>query len=168
MDWKGPVIGAMELARAMTISAGDGLDEKEMMFQPREGLNHALWLLGHVATSENGLVLHACAGKNLLPEWWMGKFGIKSQPVAEAGFYPTKGEVLEMLGKTHAAAMEYVGGLTEKALGETPINLARFPATVQAKFGTVAKCLGGHITHEGGHAGQIAMLRRLMGKPPRV
>jgi hypothetical protein len=168
MSWNGFAITAMELARGMTLAGIDGLTDEEMMFQPKPGMNHALWLLGHISTSESGLILHACTGKSLLPGGWGEKFGIKSQPVGDAGSYPSKEEVLGVLAKTHAAAMEYVSGLAEEDLDKTPVGIARFPAGVQAKFGTVAKCIAGHITHESSHAGQMAVLRRLMGKQPRV
>ena len=168
MSWNDFAITAMETARMMTLAGVDGLTEEEMMFQPKAGMNHPLWLLGHIATSENGLILHACAGKDLLPEDWMGKFGIKSTPVADMKAYPKREEILATLAKTHAAAMAYVKGLKAEDLDKRPMGIERFPKGAQERFNTVGKCIAGHITHEASHVGQITVLRRLMGKTPRV
>ena len=168
MSWKGFVVMAMETARSMTLAGVEGLTDEEMMFQPKPGMNHPLWLLGHVATSENGLILHACAGKTLLPEGWAEKFGIGSQPVGDAKAYPTKEEVVATLATLHAEAIAYVKMLKEADLSSLPVGIERFPKPAQERFNTVMKCLTGHITHEASHAGQMAVLRRLMGKTPRV
>ena len=162
------VVSALETARWLTVSAVEDLTDEEMMFQPADGLNHPLWLLGHIAGSENGLILGACKGQNLLPKGWMGKFGIGSQPVADPGVYPERDQILALLEKTHAAALDYVMSLAPEDLDDRPVEIDRFPPGAQERFSTVARCISGHVTHESSHVGQIAMLRRIMGKAPRV
>ena len=105
MSWNDFAITEMETARRMTVAAVEGLTDEEMMYQPKPGMNHPLWLLGHIAGSENGLILHACTGKGMLPEEWAGKFGIGSKPVADAKAYPKREEILAAMAKTHAAAI---------------------------------------------------------------
>jgi len=168
MDLNDFAVSALDMARWLTLAAVKDLTDREMMFQPALGLNHPLWLIGHIATSENGLILDACAGQDLLPPDWMGKFGIGSQPVSDANVYPTRDEVLALLEKTHAAALDYVKSLTPEDFDTRPVNLDRFPPGVQERFSTVARCISGHVSHEFSHVGQIAMLRRIMGKAPRV
>ena len=168
MNWNEFAVSGMEMARWFTLSSVEDLTDEEMMFQPAEGLNHPLWLLGHIATSESGLILSLCKGEGLLPRDWMGTFGIGSKPVADATVYPSRAEVLSWLEKTHVAAIDYVRSLTPEDLDRRPVGIDRFPKSAQERFSSVAKAITGHIAHESSHTGQVAMLRRLMGKSPRV
>lgn len=168
MNWNEFAVSGLETSRWLTLSSIEDLSDEEMMFQPADGLNHPLWLLGHIVTSENGLILSLCKDENLLPGDWMAKFGIGSKPVADPMAYPSRTKVLDQLKKTHATAVEYVRSLTLEDLDRRPVGIDRFPKSAQERFSTVAKAVCGHISHEAGHAGQISMLRRLMGRPPRV
>jgi len=161
-------VGALENARWMTTQVIDGLTDEEMMFQPKPGLNHPLWLLGHIAESENGVILSFCKGENLLPKGWHETFGIGSKPVADATAYPSRDEILGHMAKTHAAALDYVRSLSADDLDRRPPGIDRLPERAQALFATIGRCIFGHVTHESSHAGQITMLRRLLGKAPRV
>ena len=158
----------MESARWLATQAVEGLTDEEMMFQPKPGLNHPLWLLGHIAESENGLILSFCKGENLLPEGWHGKFGIGSKPDADAGGYPSKDEILAHMEKVHAAAVAYVESLTPDDLDRRPPGIDHLPERAQEMFSTIGKCIYHHVGHACAHAGQITMLRRLLGKQPRV
>jgi len=89
MDLNEFAVGALENAKWLATAAVEDLTDAEMMFQPKEGLNHATWLLGHIAESENGLILSFCKGENLLPKGWHGTFGIGSKPTASPAAYPT-------------------------------------------------------------------------------
>ena len=168
MDLNEFAVGALENAKWLATSAIEGLTGAEMMFQPKPGLNHATWLLGHIAESANGLILSFCKGENLLPKGWHGTFGIGSKPTADASAYPSKDEILAHIETVHAAAVKYVKSLSPEDLDKRPPGIDQLPERAQALFSTVGKCIFGHVTHASGHAGQIAMLRRLMGKPPRV
>ncbi|HUV40038.1 MAG TPA: DinB family protein [Planctomycetota bacterium] len=161
-------VGALENAYRLVTMSVDGLTDVEMMFQPKPGLNHAKWLLGHAIDSENGLILSLCKGENLLPKGWHEKYGIGSKPSANADDYPSKTEMLALLAKVHAAAVAYVKGLSAEAFDARPQGLDRMPERARELFATVGKCVWGHVTHAAGHAAQIAMIRRLLGKPPRV
>jgi len=167
MDLNEFAVGALENARWLATQAVEGLSREEMMFQPKEGLNHATWLLGHIVESENGLILSFCKGENLLPKGWHETFGIGSTPKADASDYPTKDEILGHMEKVHAAAVEYVKSLSPEDLDRRPPGIDHLPERAQELFSTVGKCIWGHVTHASSHAGQITMLRRLLGKQPR-
>ena len=161
-------VSTLEQAREHTVAAVEGLTGEEMLFQPKAGMNHALWLLGHIAESENGLLLGFCKGANLLPVGWHEKFGIGSKPVADRAKYPSREEVLKLMEKVHAAAIEYVRSLSPEDLDRRPAGIDRLPERAQALFATIGKCIYQHALHESSHAGQIATLRRFLGRPPRV
>jgi len=161
-------VGALENAHWLATQSVDGLSDQEMIFQPKEGMNPPLWLLAHIVGSENGLILSFCKGENLLPKGWQKKYGIGSTPSTNAGDYPTKDEMLALLAKVHAAAVEYVKSLAPEDFDKRPQGIDSLPERAQALFATIGKCIFGHVTHAAGHAAQIAMIRRLLGKPPRV
>lgn len=168
MDWKEMTLDSLEWARKLTLMGIDGLTDQEMMFQPKPGLNHALWLLGHIAESENGIILGFCKGENLLPAGWHETFGIGSQPKSDPKAYPSRKEILALMEKTHIAAIAYIQFLSAKDLDRQPPGIGNLPERARQMFATVGRCLQGHIRHESSHAGQIGMLRRLMGRAPRV
>ena len=58
--------------------------------------------------------------------------------------------------------------LSPEDLDRRPPGIGGLPERAQQLFSTVGKCIYGHVTHASGHAGQITMLRRIMGKEPRV
>ena len=161
-------VGALENAYGLATASVEGLTAEEMIFQPKVGMNPPLWLLAHIVGSENGLILSFCKGENLLPKGWQKKFGIGSMPSAKAGDYPTKDEMLALLAKVHAAAVEYVKSLAPEDFDARPPGIANLPKRQQQLFATVGKCIFVHVTHTAGHAAQIATIRRLLGKPPRV
>ena len=161
-------VGALENANWLVTAAVEGLTDEEMMFQPKDGLNNATWLLGHAVESENGLILSFCKGENLLPAGWHEKFGIGSTPSGDAGDYATKDEILGHLEKVHAAAVEYVKSLAPEDFDKRPPGIDALPKPAQELFATIGKCIFGHVGHASCHAGQITMLRRLLGKEPRV
>jgi hypothetical protein len=161
-------VGAIESAKWLTTMGLDGLTDEEMMFQPKPALNHPTWMLGHIIESANGLILAFCKGEGILPAGWHKKFGIGSKPSAKASDYPPRQEMLELLEKVHAAAVDYVKSLDPADLDRRPAHIDHLPEPAQQLFATVGKCIYGHVTHAASHAGQIATLRRLMGKPPRV
>jgi hypothetical protein len=161
-------VGAIENAKWLATMGVEGLTDAEMMFQPKPGLNHPTWLLGHIIGSADGLILTFCKGKGLLPADWPAKFGIGSSPTVNAKDYPSRKEMLALLEKVHAAAVDYVKSLKPGDYDRRPANIDPLPERAQQLFATVGKCVYGHVTHAAGHAAQIGMLRRLMGKPPRV
>ena len=56
---------AMNTAREITLFVAAEFSDEELLFQPKEGLNHGLWLLGHLAHAEDGLVTGVCGEAGL-------------------------------------------------------------------------------------------------------
>ena len=99
IDFMAEAIGK---ANWLVEQAVDGLTDEEMMFQPEEGLNHPIWILGHVVSSANGVVLVRCKGEGMLDGSWHKRFGMGSQPVADAGAYPSRAETLDRMREVNA------------------------------------------------------------------
>ena len=158
----------LEGLRVMTLETFKEFSASERLFQPRPDLNHPLWLLGHIATSEDHLILDWCAGRPQLPEEFNKLFAIRSRLLAAPSGYPPAEDILRRLSEVLRAALGYVRDLLPEELDAPSLGLARLPEAAWRRFATKGKCLLGHMAHEAGHQGQMAYLRRMLGKPARV
>lgn len=165
IDW---LLQLLEDTRKHTLAQVEDLTDAEMMFQPQPTVNHPLWFLGHILWSEDGLILSRCAGKSAMPKEYQRVFGMGTKPQSDPSLYPKKEAVLEVLADVHAQAVKVVKGLTAEQLEERPLGYEKLPEHARELFWSKGACVSHHATHESAHAGQISILRRLMGKPYRV
>lgn len=118
-------------------------------------LNTAYWLMAHLATTENGLLLR-CTGGPFEKFSWAKHFTIGGAglPVEEC---PPFEEILAMFHAIHAKVMVHLPSLTTEAL-EGP-NISGLAA-----IGTTARDVITHaIRHEGSHIGHLGWLCKLHG-----
>jgi hypothetical protein len=72
-----------------------------MAFQPAAHMNHAAWVLGHLACTAD--MLGAIIGaRPVCPPAWVGMFDWNSDPSSDASRYPTKAVLLTALEDGHA------------------------------------------------------------------
>lgn len=162
------IVHLLKDTRKHTLAQVEGLTDEEMMFQPGPETNHPLWLLGHIVTSENGLILRWCAGQSAMPEEYAKLFFMGTKPQSDLSIYPKKDEVLEVLADVHTNSIEVVETLTPEQLDERPEGYEEMAPGAQQLFWSKGACIWHHAMHEAAHAGQITLLRRLLGKPYRV
>ena len=132
-------------------------------FQPGPGLAHALWLCGHLASSQNTLIHVRCLGRAVLDESFKGHFPL-GQPVASTREYdfPPIELVLDTMKSTHAKTCDAIRGMSDDLLAEPAFGAEGNPHPhYRDKRGAVSHC----ARHEAFHAGQLATIRRLLGKP---
>ena len=162
------LIDQIESIREMTLSTFAYLGPHEHFFQPAAGVNHPLWLLGHIATSEDHLILEFCNGQGLLSERYNELLGMGSKLLDDVSGYPAADEILGRLDLIHEAAVDYIRSADEAEFDKAPRCFDRFDERAAAMFATRGRCIWFHAHHEAMHAGQLAYLRRLTGKPYRV
>lgn len=152
------VYGFNETYAKMLVS---DLSEEQMTAQPREGMNHPAWVVGHLAMA-SGLVVKLAGGEPPeSPEGWGELFGMKSKPLAEGGKYPDKVTLVAALETSHAAVSELLPQVDAALLGR---------AMPSEGLGSVMPTVGDAITfmitsHESIHLGQLSAWRRAMGLP---
>ena len=132
-------------------------------FQPKPGMGHALWLCGHAATAEHQLINVRCLGAPGLPDEFTRHFPIGGQVIsADEHDYPPPDEIKRVMAEVHARTLEAVRGMSDDILAEPAFGKdgAVHPHYTD-KLGAVSHC----ARHEAFHAGQLATLRRLLGKP---
>jgi hypothetical protein len=121
-------------------------------------LNSACWIMGHLAVSQNYLMLQAIGGERVsIP--WAGAFSIGSSgelPLHE----PTIDEILMLQQAVHEKSLDYIRSLDEKALSIPSVYGFAY-STEDSRRGLIRHA----IRHEGVHAGQLAWLCVLHGAP---
>ncbi|MEM7457788.1 MAG: DinB family protein [Planctomycetota bacterium] len=158
----------MEFARRYTNSLLDDLSEDDWFFVPESGagyVTHIAWQAGHLAMAQYGLTLFRQRGRNLevdkqlMSSRFRKLFMRGTEPEADREKYPEPAEIREVMEKVHSRMLIEVAGFEDAELDE---QTDQPHAAFDTRYG--ALLFAGD--HEMVHAGQIGMLRRLMGKVP--
>jgi hypothetical protein len=136
------------------------IPEDQTTAQPVPGktLNHAKWVIGQLAVS-NDFALTLLDQKAVLPEAWGKLYGNKTIPSSDAG-QPTTAELLAGLQKTH--------DLLIAAVKTTDDSFYAIPSAerLRSRFPTNGDFLIFLLTsHASIHLGQLSSWRRAMGYP---
>jgi hypothetical protein len=148
---------AMDLARRCTLKMVDGIPPDKLCHQPVPGANHALWVLGHLACSDDYFATSLGGRDSVIDPKWQELFGMGSKPVADPGVYPSPEEIMAGLEKARQSMLE-----TFREMGEQKLTSAT-PDDWQAFAPTYAAVMGSIAFHEGFHAGQLSAVRRSLG-----
>jgi len=140
-----------------TAYLGDLTDE-ELMHRPCEGGNHINWQLGHLLVAEHGMIEQAVPGSMPpLPEGFAEKYAKETSTSDDASAFLTKAELMEIFEKQRAGTMAALESIDPADLDrETGVEYAPKVANLFEMQGT----------HWVMHAGQWAVIRRQLGRPP--
>lgn len=128
-------------------------------------VTHVGWQVGHLAVAEYRLALVRIRGRQpgddqIIPPEYLKLFGKSSVPSSNPGDYPGPDELRATLDRVHAAALHTMRTLPMDELDrplEEPHPMAK------TKLESLIWC----GQHEMVHAGQIGLLRRLLGYAPK-
>jgi DinB superfamily len=137
------------------------LSDADLLVRPVPGTNHIAWQLGHLIASENQM-LEAVRPKSMpaLPEGFRQKHNKETAKSDDPKAFLTKAQYLDLFKKQRGATMAVLESMSDEELGrEAPESLRSFVKRV----GDVFAMQG---THWVMHAGQWAIVRRKLGKPP--
>jgi hypothetical protein len=140
------------------------LTDAEWFWMPPQYTTHIAWQIGHIATAQYGLCLRRVRGRtkadeSLISGAFIEAFTIGSKPVADPKQSPPLEEIKRVLDAVFDQSVSELQACSEADLN-VPLDE---PHPV---FKTKLSAVEFTALHEMVHAGQIAMLRRLMGKPP--
>ena len=143
----------------------EGTDPADWFSIPDGASTHIGWQVGHLAVAEYGLALGVCRGsresdEGLISAAFRSAYGRGSSPVAGPEGNPGADRILELLSGVHRQVLEEVAGFSDDLLAESA-------GVEHPMFETRGGALGWCIHHEFTHAGQISLLRRLLGYQPR-
>ena len=135
------------------------ITEQEMMVRAVPGSNHLAWQLGHLVASERSLLEAIGADVPDLPEGFAEKHGKENTDCDDPSEFLSKSEYFELMEQMHKAADAAIDKTDEAGLdAPTPEKLRSF-------FPNVGSVLLMSGSHEMMHAGQMATIRRKLGKP---
>lgn len=151
-------------ARRYTVALLDAIGPGDWFRMPAEGVTHVAWQVGHLAFAQYRLALERVRGRRpgddeLIPPAFFVLFGRDSVPQPDPDKYPTPAEVRAVFDRVHERVLSDLAGHPEADLDSPPLAphaLARTKREVLFWCGQ----------HEFLHAGQIGLLRRLLGYPP--
>jgi len=153
-------LSSLEFARQATLKLLEGLPEQGFTHQPVAGGNHVLWVLGHLAATDDFFLTRLANRESGLPQQWGALFGMGSTPTSDAAAYPSREEVLQRLAERREALVQWFRSLSDADLARTlPDDFSEFAPDYASLPTRIA-------WHEGLHAGQISTVRKSLGLKP--
>jgi len=151
-------------ARSYTLELIQTIADDAWFWQPAGGVTHVAWQVGHLAMAQYGLTMLRLRGKEpedeqVIPADFVRRFQKGTEPAGDPGRYPPPAEIRAVLERVHARSLAELAGYTEEQLD---VKLPMPHAVFDTKLGSVFFC----SAHEMLHAGQIGLVRRLMGLRP--
>jgi uncharacterized damage-inducible protein DinB len=136
------------------------IPEDKMAQQPAEGMNHAAWVLGHLAYVFDSMIAVWGQKPSMSPEW-KTLFNVPSKPMPERDKYPSKAELWDAYQQAYQRIVDVVRSASDE-------DLAReFPnPKLRTSLPTVGVAMVHILTsHQGQHLGQLSAWRRAQGLP---
>ena len=137
------------------------LTDEELLLRPYTGMNHIAWQLGHLISSEN---LHmrqvAPDGMPLLPEDFAARHSRETAPRDDPAMFCSKADYLRLMDEQRAGTLRILLSLSDDQLAEPS------PESVRYLGPNVSSIFAGEAVHWMMHAGQWAVVRRMLGKQP--
>ncbi len=160
MQTKDVIRQALGLSSTVLRAYVGDLTDAELLQRPGVGCNHLAWQLGHLITSEAGLLSMIEPGSAPeLPEGFAEKHAKENSGSDNPADFATKQQYLELTDKLHAASLALLERYPEANLDlPAPEHLRSICPTMGAVFVLIA-------THPMMHAGQFVPVRRALGKP---
>lgn len=137
------------------------LTDADLLVRPVPGCNHIAWQLGHCLAAEHMFVEALRPGcMPALPNGFADKFSKETSGNDDAAAFQTKQQFLDLYAQVHSATLTALETFTDAELDNPPPErMAGYTRSV----GDVLSLIGTHWTM---HAGQWAVIRRKLGKPP--
>ena len=151
----------MAFSRKALLGMLEDVPEEQWAHQPIPHANHAAWITGHLAHTDN-FFLTAVAGRTTkIPGEWDELFGMGSVPTPELKRYPAPADLRDFLGSLRADLVAWFQSLDERtAQAPLPEELRMFAPSKGALANSIA-------WHEGMHTGQLTVVRKSLGIAPK-
>lgn len=148
--------GSLKTSVEFVRKSVEDLSAEQMVLQPPGAPNHAMWTLGHIIFSCQGMAVELGA-EPWLADDWESTFGYGSEPSPDRSCYLTKAEMLRFLDDSASRLCDSIRMANESLLGKT-VPDETLPTMGHMLLHVVA-------AHTGYHAGQLAVWRRAIGMP---
>jgi hypothetical protein len=157
-------IERIQFSRDYTVRLLDQIDTADWFRMPTPQVTHIAWQVGHLAMAEYRLGLDRIRGERpedvaLIDPAFLHRFGKTSVPDPDRSKYPSPAEIRAVFDRVHQQALRELPGLPEAEWHTPPVKPHQL---FDRKIDSLFWC----AHHEMLHAGQIGLLRRLLGSAP--
>lgn len=155
----------LDHSRAFTTRLLDRIDPADWFRMPAGGVTHVAWQVGHLAVADFRLGIERIREPSaeeaaVLPPEFVALFGKGSTPQSDPSGYPPPGEIRAGFDQVRQAVMAALPDLDKAELDTAPLRPSH--PLFDTKAGSLLWC----AQHEFLHAGQITLIRRLLGGSP--
>jgi uncharacterized damage-inducible protein DinB len=137
------------------------LTDEQLMQRPHPGCNHLKWQIGHLIVSERSIIEGVAPGSMpALPDGFAERYTKDTAKSDDPSAFDSKEDLLQAYQAQRAGTLAALSKLADEELDKPgPEAMRSYAPTVAAAF----SLQGSHWLM---HAGQWAVLRRQLGKPP--
>jgi hypothetical protein len=137
------------------------LTDDDLMHRPHPDCNHINWQVGHLILSEHQLVESVMPGcMPPLPEGFVDRYGKAAASCDDPASFDRKDTLLELMALQRQGTLAALARCSQDQLAQpAPEHVRSYAPTI----GDVFSMQGGHWMM---HAGQWAVARRQLGRPP--
>jgi hypothetical protein len=137
------------------------LKDSDLLVRPVPGANHIAWQMGHLIATERDMSESLCPGScPPLPAEFKEKHSKATATSDDPKAFFTKDEYLKLYDQVRAGTFKALDAQKEEDFDKpSPESVRKFCPTIAAVFML-------HPQHWLMHAGQWAVVRRKLGKPP--
>ncbi len=137
------------------------LSDGDLLVRPHEKMNHIAWQLGHLISSENFHITQMYPeAMPPLPEGFAARHTKETAAENDRDAFCSKAEYLEAMRVQREGTMAVLRGLSDDQL------LQPAPESIHYLGSTIGAVFAGESVHWMMHAGQWAVVRRKLGRPP--
>jgi DinB superfamily len=156
---------ALVFARGYTVSLLDTIPVADWFAMPAGCPTHVAWQIGHLAMAEARLVVERIGGRRVveegvLPAEYLRLFGRESVPDPNPANQPSPAELRATFDRVHEVTLQTLRDTVDVDLETVVIGSPHRFCRTKLDF---ARWVG---AHEMMHAGQIGLLRRMLGQKP--
>lgn len=155
------ICASFELPDMIVKAYLEDLTDDELLIRPREGMNHIAWQLGHLIQSENFHISQVCPDSMPeLPADFVSAHSKDNASSDDRTLFLPKTEYIRFMEQQREGTIANLKRLSEEDL------MTAAPETIRYFGPTVGAVFAGETAHWMMHAGQWAVVRRKLGKPP--
>ena len=157
-------VSQIQFARNYSLQLLDDVPESDWFREVDGCPTHLAWQAGHLAMAQYALTMVRIRGKEpedeeLLSKNFFRAFQKGTSPTFSTEAYPSVREIRDTLSRVHEASLQELARQDDVSLD---VKLPEPHAVFDTKLGSVFFC----SAHEMLHAGQIGLIRRILGRDP--
>jgi uncharacterized damage-inducible protein DinB len=160
MNTKEAIKASMDVSLMVLNTYVSDLSDSELLVRPGPGCNHLAWQLGHLISSEVGLLkMISSAPGASLPAGFAEKHSKENAQSDNPADFCSKQTYLDLYQQVRQASLAALDQMSDQDLDQpAPENFRSMFPNVGYMFTLIA-------THPLMHAGQYVVVRRQLGKP---